>query len=278
MKLKSFISNLAAFGLASAFVAGCGDNPIEIENERSTPFTGVADSLKRMEQGLDSLDYYTCLAKTGDVKKNEDRCKAAIELVASDTSIKNEPIQKVIERIVQVVHDTVHYDNSGAYIPPSSSSQVVTTSSSSEQIHYLEKSKQLNIKLTGYKQKVESLRANQATGKVFVRFEVSTFIEGDSTGYAPITGLYLDAYDQKTWTGKVDSGFNIPRGVDSVAVCPIVYDQVETADGYDNSYLMQNKCFGIGQIGLIKESSHSESSSNDKIELEWSWNLFETDK
>lgn len=238
---KSFISNLAAFGLVSALMSGCGDSGSgTVDVPTFDDDESVADSLS---QGQDS---------------GEDGGSGG--KATSSSSGKNVS------------------SSSGGKSTSSSSNTGASSSSSSQVEIYLESSKQLNIALTGYTQKVDSLRSDKATGKVSVRFEVNTFAKGKSAGEPLVSGLYLDAFGKTSWTGRVSSGFTIASGVDSLSICPVVYDQIEATDNYTNKSLIQDLCVGIGKVGQLDESLHTEKSSNKKVRLDWNWNLFEIEE
>ena len=231
---------MAAFGLVSALVAGCGDDgsgtiglPSLADDE------SVADSLS---QGDDSGENGGSGSKVNSSSSGKESSSSSGKAASGS-------------------------DNAGA-----------NSSSSSQAEAYLEISKQLNIALTGYTQKVDSLRSDKATGKVSVRFEVNAFAKGKTAGEPLVSGLYLDAFGKTSWTGRVSSGFTIASGVDSLSICPVVYDQIEAADGYTNKYLMQDLCVGIGKVGRLDDSLHTEKSSNKKVRVEWNWNLFEVEE
>lgn len=270
---------LVSFIASSLLFTACGDNPIEVENEKVFHFSNakVHATLDSIVVQRQKVDLYRCLqANIGisDKQKRNERCTNFIEKYGDDTDLGI---------IIKMVSDTVNYSDDGKYArseesgkPGSSSSS--GESSSSEQFYYLTKTKTLNVTLTSYKQVADSIRATKKVGDPDIRYRVKTFIDGDESGYDPISALILDEKNIKEWSGNKTVSMQIPRGIDSLEICPIVIDKNELDDHFDNVVVLENKCVSASKIGFIENKKSSvQKTSNEKVKLEWKWYLFEAE-
>ena len=247
---------------AAFFFTACGDNPIEVENEKTFSY-----SESKIEKALDEFteerqyaDVYRCIqANPGfaDKQKEENRCKNFIRKYKNKTDLST---------IVIMVSDTVNYNDKGEY----------TNLGRGQTIKYLTTNKQLNITLTTYKQLADAISSTKKVGDPEVRFVVRTFIDGEPADYSPITAIVLDTANVKKWSGKKSVAVQIPRGIDAIQVCPIVTDRNEFADHFENNVVLENKCVAVTNLGLIKNKETTEQeTSNGVVDLKWKWFLYE---
>ena len=269
-KFMSKLTALVSFAASALLFTACGDNPIETENEIVFHFSNakVQAALDSVVAQRQKVDLYRCVqANIGisDKQKRNERCTNFIEKYGDDTDLGI---------IIKMVSDTVNYSDNGKYTrsgEPGKSSDFV-------QFYYLTSSKTLNITLTSYKQVVDSISETKKVGDPDVRFRVKTFIDGEESGYDPISALILDAKNVKEWSGSKIGTMQIPRGIDSLEICPIVVDKNELEDRFENVVVLENKCVSVSQVGFIEDKKPFEQkTSNEKVKLEWKWSLFETE-
>ena len=282
MTQKNFMFKTIAFAFLFATAlqfTACGDNPIEVENGKDFDFgkQEIKLALDSVASMRNKVDFYQCMQENTAIsneKTRKARCETFIKKYSGDTDISI---------IIKMVSDTVNYSDKGDYtrIQPGSSSSA--NSSSSEAIkdttaHYLTVNKNLNITLTSYKQLADSISETEKVGDPEIRFIVRTFIEGDSSGYEPLTALVLDTLNVKKWSGKKAATVLIPRGIDQIEICPIVIEQNELKDQFKNETVLKDECLIVKKIGLIKDmETTSQTTSKEKVEIKWDWFLYEVE-
>ena len=260
--MTKFMFKISAASLlisAACFFTACGDNPIEVENEKTLDFSvsEVKTALKDFSEERQNADLYRCIQENRDISdadKRKARCKTFIQKYKSKTDLST---------IIKMVSDTVNYNNKGEYTWQGNPAKYLTTN------------KLLNITLTEYKQLVSSISANKKIGDPEVRFVVKTYIDGEPADYSPITAIALDTAKVKAWKGKKSVAVQIPRGIDAVDVCPIVTDRNEYADHFENKIVLEDACQHFKNLGLIENKKTTEqTSSNKTVEIKWKWFLY----
>ena len=256
------ISTVSLLISAALLITACGDNPIEVENEKTFSYSEqkIQKALDELTEERQNADVYRCIQSNhgfADKQKIKDRCQNFIRKYKSKADLST---------ITIMVSDTVNYNDKGEY----------TNLGRGQTIKYLTTNKQLNITLTAYKQLIDAISNTKKIGDPEVRFEVRTFIDGEPADYSPITAIALDTANIKKWNGKKAVAVQIPRGIDAVQVCPIVTDRNEFADHFENKVVLENKCVAITNLGLIKNKETTEQeTSNEIVELKWKWFLYE---
>ena len=260
--MKKFMIKISTASLliSAAFLfSACGDNPIEVENEKSLSFseTKIQKALDEFSEERENVDLYRCTQESVDISdpaKRKERCKTFIQKYSNKTDITT---------IIKMVSDTVNYNDKGEYTWQGNPAKYLTTN------------KLLNITLTEYKQLASSISESKKIGDPEVRFVVKTYIDGEPADYSPITAIALDAAQIKTWKGKKSVAIQIPRGIDAVEVCPIVTDRNEFADHFENKVVLEDKCVSIKNLGLIENKKTTEQATSNKVvELKWKWFLY----
>jgi hypothetical protein len=276
MTQKNFMFKTTIFAFLAAtalWFTACGDNPIEIENENVYHFSDskIQSSLDKITSNRQRVDLYRCTQSNisiNDKKKREQRCSTFIEKYGEDTDLAT---------IIKMVSDTVSYSDNGNYTRTNNSDSPIISDDSSK-FYYLTQNKTLNITLTRYKQIKDNISSTKKIGNPEIRFQVKTFIDGDSSGYEPLSAYILDTLNVKDWKGSKTGTVLIPRGIDELEICPIVIDNNELDDHYENETLLEDECISIKEIGYIEDKKTTEqSTSNDRVYLEWRWNLFEAE-
>ena len=255
-----FKISAASLLISAAFLfTACGDNPIEVENEKTLDFsaTKIKTALNDFSEERENVNLYRCIQENNeisDAEKREARCKTFIQKYKNKTDIST---------IIKMVSDTVNYNDKGEYTWQGNPAKYLTTN------------KLLNITLTEYKQVKSSISATKKIGDPEVRFVVKTYIDGEPADYSPITAIALDTAKVKAWKGKKSVAVQIPRGIDAVDVCPIVTDRNEFADHFENEIVLDDVCVHIKNLGLIDNKKTTEqASSNKMVELKWKWFLY----
>ena len=263
------------FATALQFTA-CGDNPIEVENEKQHGFSQskIDKALADLNKQRANVDFYRCMQENKqitDKAKRKLRCENFLEKYSDNTDLSI---------IVTMVSDTVNYGDKGEFLRAKEASANPhkpgsTDPDSPESVHYLAVNKMLNLTLTKYEQVADSISDSEEVGDPDIRFIVKTFIEEDSSGYEPITALVLDTLNVKKWKGKKATAVLIPRGIDALEICPIVIDKNELEDHFENETVL-NKCIKVKDIGFIENKKTTEvKTDNKKVELQWEWFLYE---
>jgi hypothetical protein len=274
-----FKTTIFAFLTATALCfTACGDNPIEVENENVYKFSNskIQSSLDMIESNRQKVDLYRCTQSNIRIfnkEKLQQRCSTFIEKYGENTDLAT---------IIKMVSDTVNYNDKGNFTRSSSADSTDPDDpnypDSSNRYHYITTSKTLNITLTRYSQIVDSISKTKKIGNPEIRFKVTTLIDGDSSGYDPISAIILDTLNVKEWKGHKTGSIQIPRGIDELEICPIVIDNNEFEDRYENETVLENMCITAKEIGYIEDKVVTEQlTSNSRVYLEWEWVLFEAD-
>lgn len=264
--LKSAIVTL--FALASFQLMACGDNPMDVENEKqptvSFDLDATFDSLDAQRANIDN---YTCYQETKlFVKDSKKRCDNFLNLFGkgSDTDTILD-----VKTIIKMVKDEDNYDNKGRFIGKNEDPK----------INYLLMNKMLGITLTSYKQTVKSISEDEDIGDPEIRFLVKSYINLEPSEYDPYSAIALDTLDVKEWKGKKKVAVQLPRGIDAIEICPILRDKNEHDDYYDDEDLLdQSLCVSVKNLGWVAENSEkSVTSEGEKAKITWSWFIYQAD-
>ena len=111
--LKSAIVTL--FALASLHLTACGDNPMDVENEKQPTVSFKIDAmLDSLAEERANIDNYTCYQETKQfIKDSKKRCDNFLNLFGkgSDTDTVLD-----VKTIIKMVKDEDNYDNKGRFI------------------------------------------------------------------------------------------------------------------------------------------------------------------
>lgn len=262
--IKNFILKpIASLSFVLA-LAACGDNPIDVENEKQAEFSwDYKVALDSLSQKLEDIDYYKCYNDTkGLIKNYKTRCDNFIDKYFKDCG----ETALSMTTILKMVKDTDNYDDKGRFVGKNEDPK----------INYLLSNKMLNITLTSYKQKVESLNEKEDVIDPEIRFLIKTFIDKESSEYDPVSALALDTVDIREWKGEKAVTVQLPRGIDGMQICPILRDKNEHDAYYDDEDLLdESTCIEVKNLGWIKENdTKKQKSTSDKAEMQWKWYLY----
>lgn len=262
--IRNFILKpIASLSLVLA-LAACGDNPIDIENEKQAEFSwDYTVALDSLAQELEDIDYYKCYDQTnGIIENNKTRCDNFIDKYFKDCG----ETALSMTTIIKMVKDTDNYDDKGRFVGEIEDPK----------INYLLFNKMLNITLTSYKQTVESLNKKEDVIDPEIRFLVKTYIDLEPSEYDPVSALALDTVDIREWEGKKAVTIQLPRGIDGMEICPIFRDKNEHDAYYDDEDLLdESSCIEVKNLGWIEENqTESQKSASDKAEIQWEWYLY----
>lgn len=263
--LKTVASTLLA--LSSLGFIACGDNSIEVENEKQVNFSfdmhAAMDSLKA-QRG--KTDYYACYEKTrGIVDDYRLRCDNFLNLYGKgsvDTVLS-------LATVIKMVKDEDNYDNKGRFIGENPDPY----------INYLLFSKMLSVTLSSYKQTVDSISSADKIGDPEIRFMVKSYIDNEPSEYDPYSALALDTVEVKEWKGEKKVSIVLPRGIDAIELCPILRDKNEHDDYYDDEDLLRDSdCISIKNLGWVKENeTKSQTTEGEKATISWQWFIYSMD-
>ena len=264
--LKSAIATL--FALAAFQLTACGDNPMDVENEKqpavSFDLNAAFDSLDVQRSNIDN---YTCYKETKIfVKDYKKRCDNFLNLFGkgSDTDTVLD-----VKTIIKMVKDEDSYDNKGRFIGKNNDPK----------INYLLMNKMLGITLTSFKQTADRINEDEKIGDPEIRFLVKSYINLEPSEYDPYSAIALDTLDVKEWKGKKKVAVPLPRGIDAIEICPILRDKNEHDDYYDDEDLLdQSLCVSVKNLGWVAENSEkSVTSEGEKAKISWSWFIYQAD-
>lgn len=257
------------FAAAAAFLmTACGgDNPIEIENEKNGNLSwNYKIALDSVSQRLDESYYYRCYDNTQNfVANNIERCDTFIERF-----YKNSDSTLSLTTIINMVRDSINYNNKGSFIGENGDPQ----------INYLLSNKMLKITLTSFRQTADSISSTKKIGDPEIRFLIKTYIDLEPSEYDPLSALVFEAESVKEWDGEQSVTIRLPRGIDGMDICPVLRDR-NVHDAYydDEDLLDESSCVSVENLGWVEEDKvKTQTTEGDKVTISWKWSLYAIDK
>ena len=120
-------------------------------------------------------------------------------------------------------------------------------------------------------------------GNNYTYMAARDWMPNQSRHYIMEPGVHNMKWFLKDGTEVYNQNFTAIAGMQEVCVtdynaAPIVIDNNELDDHYENETLLEDECISIKEIGYIEDKKTTEqSTSNDRVYLEWRWNLFEAE-
>lgn len=267
MNQKNFMLKLVSIPLitltAFCFTA-CGDNSIEVENEKQANFSIDFDSaLDTLESRRENMDYYTCYEKARYAVYNyKTRCDNFI------TKYRDSSTDSVLslETVIRMVKDNESYNDKGSFIGESNDPT----------INYLQVTKMLSITLTSYKQTVSPISDDEEVGDPQIRFLVKSYIDSEPSEYDPLSATALDTLNLKSWKGEKKVAIQIPRGIDAIDICPVLRNKNEHDAYYDDEDLLNDSdCISVTNLGFYKENKvKTQTTKGAKATINWEWFMY----